>query len=202
MPRFPKIPRGAHPAVVVVVLAAAILGSFSRFSAPGRKAPPAAPVNVMAYAAMDVAHVYDGDTIRLANGEKVRFIGIDTPESIENKKLLRDAARSGTAVPDILRMGHKASLYTKSLLEGRRVRLEFDIETRDKYGRLLAYVYRVDDGLCVNEDIIRNGYAYPMTIPPNIRYADKFRQAFREARKAGRGLWQDPAFQASPAASH
>ncbi|MEI8011782.1 MAG: thermonuclease family protein [Candidatus Omnitrophota bacterium] len=154
-------------------------------------------VNAFEYAAVDVAYVYDGDTIRLSNGEKVRFVGIDTPESSDNKKLRRDARRSGTSAVDILRMGHQASRYTKSLLEGRKVRLEFDIEKRDKYGRLLAYVYRVDDGLFVNEDIIRNGYAYPMSIPPNIRYADKFRQAFRSARKNNAGLWQDSSFQTS-----
>jgi micrococcal nuclease len=136
-----------------------------------------------------VSHVYDGDTIKLANGEKVRFVGIDTPESSENKKLFRDAQRSHQDVQEILRMGRAASEYTKSLLNDRRVRLEFDIEKRDKYGRLLAYVYRADDGLFINEDIIKNGYAYPMTIPPNVRYADEFKKLFREAQKAKRGLW-------------
>ncbi len=147
------------------------------------------------YANIAVSYIYDGDTIKLANGERVRFLGIDTPESSENKKLLRDAARSGQDVRDILRMGHVAAEYTRSLLRGRRVRLEFDIEKRDKYGRLLAYVYRVDDDLFINEDIIRQGYAYPMTIPPNVRHADEFRKFFREARKAGRGLWQGQSFQ-------
>ncbi len=142
-----------------------------------------------------VSHIYDGDTISLGSGEKVRLLGIDTPESSENKKLLRDAARSGQDTGDILRMGRLAAAYTRSLLQGRSVRLEFDIEKRDKYGRLLAYVYRVDDGLFVNEEIIRQGYAYPMTIPPNIRHADGFRKLFRQARKAGRGLWRGEAWQ-------
>ena len=144
------------------------------------------------YTDIAVVHVYDGDTFRLANGEKVRLIGIDTPESSENKKLFRDAARSGQDAGAIIRMGRSAAAYARKLLAGRKVRLEFDVQTRDKYGRLLAYAYRSDDGLFINEDIIRNGYAYPMAIPPNIRHADHFRKLFRQARKAGAGLWAGP----------
>ncbi len=166
----------------------AFIGLVSRISSTP-KPVRAIDVDQKAYADIAVADVYDGDTIKLANGERVRFIGIDTPESGENKKILRDAQRSGRDVREIIKMGHVAAGYTKSLLEKRRVRLEFDIERRDKYGRLLAYVYRVDDGLFINEVIIKNGYAYPMTIPPNIRYAGEFRKAFRQARKAGLGLW-------------
>jgi micrococcal nuclease len=143
------------------------------------------------YADIAVVRVYDGDTIKVANGEKVRLVGIDTPESGENKKLFRDAARSGQDIQDIMKMGRRASAFTKGLLDGRRVRLEFDIQQRDKYGRLLAYVYRVDDGLFINAEIVRSGYAYPMTIPPNVRHADEFKALFREARKAGKGLWAD-----------
>ncbi|MBF0331072.1 MAG: thermonuclease family protein [Candidatus Omnitrophica bacterium] len=141
------------------------------------------------YPDVKVVYVFDGDTIKLADGEKVRFIGIDTPESSRNKKLLRDAGRSGRDVQQILEMGHQAAVYTRSLLDGRRVRLDFDIQRRDKYGRLLAYVYRVDDGLFINEEIIKNGYAYPMTIPPNIRHAEEFKRSFRQARKSRLGLW-------------
>ena len=160
-----------------------------RFSArsPVESSVPSAASGV--YGDIAVAYVYDGDTIKLADGEKVRLIGIDTPESSQNKKLFRDAERSGEDVNRILAMGRKAAVHTRGLLDGRRVRLEFDIERRDKYGRLLAYVYRLDDGLFINQEIISSGYAYPMTIPPNIRYADEFRKLFREAQEAGRGLW-------------
>ena len=164
---------------------------------PGQGTGSGAVSNLQEYADIAVTYIYDGDTVKLSNGERVRFLGIDTPESSENKKLFRDAARSGQDVGDILRMGHIAAEYTRSLLRGRRVRLEFDIEKRDKYGRLLAYIYRVDDGLFINEDIIRQGYAYPMTIPPNVRHADEFRRLFREARKAGRGLWQGQRYRGS-----
>lgn len=69
------------------------------------------------------------------------------------------------------------------------VRLEFDVERRDRYDRLLAYVRRVSDGMFVNAELVRSGYAQTMTIPPNVRYADRFLQLQREARREGRGLW-------------
>jgi micrococcal nuclease len=180
-----------NPLVLFVFFLSAFFTAVQQFSA--QKAPSATEVvaNGEAYGDIGVAYVYDGDTIKLANGEKVRLIGIDTPESSQNKKLLRDAGRSGEDINKILAMGRRSAQYTRSLLEGRRVRLEFDIQKRDKYGRLLAYVYRVYDGLFINEDIIRSGYAYPMTIPPNIRHADEFKELFREAQKARRGLFKD-----------
>lgn len=179
-----------NPLTFFVLFITAFIIIASRLSGPSRpRLAPDPSSEVSAYADIAVAHVYDGDTIKLANGERVRFVGIDTPESSGNKKAMRDAARSGRDVREILKMGHMAAAYTRSLLEGRRVRLEFDIERRDKYGRLLAYIYRVDDGLFVNEDIIKNGYAYPMTIPPNIRHADEFRKLFRQARQMHKGLW-------------
>jgi micrococcal nuclease len=182
--------RSFHPLVFFVLFLLAFFSVAHRFSGH-RPSSSVAAVNENEYADIGVAYVYDGDTVRLENGQKVRFVGIDTPESSENKKLFRDAARSGQDIKTILAMGRAAAVYTKSLLDGRRVRLEFDIEKRDKYGRLLAYVYRADDGLFINEDIIKNGYAYPMTIPPNIRHADEFKKLFHEAQKAGRGLWSD-----------
>ena len=197
MPQPSSFSSNVRPVLYLLAFMAFFFAVFHYSPSFPGKARPLIAVDPADYTAIDVVFVYDGDTIKLSDGEKVRFVGIDTPESSKNKKLLRDARRSGTAVDDILRMGHRAGVYTKSLLEGRKVRLEFDIERRDKYGRLLAYVYRVDDGLFVNEDIIRNGYAYPMTIPPNIRHAEKFRQAFRDARKDGAGLWRDPAFQSA-----
>ena len=74
-------------------------------------------------------------------------------------------------------------------MNGRRVRLEPDAEARDRYGRLLAYVFRVEDGRMVNESLVRGGYAIPLTIPPNDRYAERFEHAAEEARESGRGLW-------------
>lgn len=181
--------RAFHPLVFFLLFLTLFFFAAQRLSLRAPRVLPDVPADTGVYEDIAVVHIYDGDTIRLANGEKVRFVGVDTPESSENRKLFRDAARSGRDIQQILSMGRRAAEYTKALLGGRRVRLEFDIERRDKYGRLLAYVYRADDGLFVNEALVKNGYAYPMTIPPNIRYADDFRKLFREAQKAKRGLW-------------
>lgn len=136
-----------------------------------------------------IVYVNDGDTIKLNNNERVRLIGIDTPESRDGDKLSRDVKKRHSDRKTQLAMGKKASIYAKSFLEGQSVRLEYDVEQRDRYGRLLAYVYLMD-GTFVNAKIIQEGYAYPLTIPPNVRYAHLFQQWFKEARQQKRGLWQ------------
>lgn len=125
-----------------------------------------------------VTRVVDGDTIvvRLeGRNERVRYIGMDTPETV----------KPGSPVECY---GKAASAENKRLVDGRRVKLEFDVERRDRYDRLLAYV-RLLDGRMVNEELVRRGYATQLTIPPNVRYATRFRKAERAARAAGRGLW-------------
>lgn len=89
----------------------------------------------------------------------------------------------------ILKMGKLASDFTRRLVEGKRVKLVFDIEKYDKYGRLLAYVY-LEDGTFVNGRIIGEGYAQVMTIAPNVKYAQTFLRLEREAREKGIGLWE------------
>ncbi|MBE7553284.1 MAG: thermonuclease family protein [Anaerolineales bacterium] len=115
-----------------------------------------------------VAAVVDGDTIELTNGRTVRYIGINTPE--RNQPYYEEAAA-----------------LNRRLVAGKQVQLEFDVETFDQYGRSLAYVWV--DGLMVNLEIVWQGYANTLTIPPNVRYEKEFRQAEREAREAERGLW-------------
>jgi len=85
--------------------------------------------------------------------------------------------------------GRAASAYNKRLLFGRSVRLVFDAERRDRYGRLLAYVYRRPDGLFVNAELVRRGFAQTLTIPPNVAHAAEFRALAGRARHDGRGLW-------------
>ena len=125
-----------------------------------------------------VVRVVDGDTIivRLAgSNERVRYIGMDTPESVKPNSPVEC-------------FGKAASAENERLVGGRTVRLEFDVERRDRYGRLLAYIRRTD-GSMVNELLLRRGYAMTLTIPPNVRYAERFLKAQRAAREAGRGLW-------------
>ena len=137
----------------------------------------------------EVAYVYDGDTIKLDNGERVRLIGIDSPESHNNPKLVRDVNKRHSDRETQLALGKKAGMYVKDFLRGQHVRLEYDVEQHDRYGRTLAYVY-MSDGTFVNQKIIEDGYAYPLTIPPNVRYAHLFKQWFDESREQKRGLWQ------------
>ncbi|OGW75824.1 MAG: hypothetical protein A2Z72_04125 [Omnitrophica bacterium RBG_13_46_9] len=135
-----------------------------------------------------VTRVVDGDTVELENREKVRLIGIDTPESDYNPKLERDAKRTHRDYGAIIAMGKIAAGFTKNLAEGKKVRLEFDIEKRDQYGRLLAYVY-LSDGRMLNAEIIKKGYAQVYTFPPNVRHAELFLRLQKEARENKRGFW-------------
>src|SRR3954452_6357419 len=121
----------------------------------------------------------DGDTIHVRLGgveEKIRYIGVDTPESV----------KPGTPVQCFAK---RASAYNERLVGGERVRVVRDAEARDRYGRLLAYVYRARDGLFVNAELVRGGFAQPLTIPPNVAHAAQFRRLAAAARRAGRGLW-------------
>jgi len=136
-----------------------------------------------------VKRVVDGDTLVLANGDRVRLIGIDTPEIHESNKLYRDSQRSQQSASEIKEMGERSYQFTKNLVEGKVVSLEFDVEKRDKYKRLLAYVY-LKDKTFVNAEIIKQGYASLMTYPPNVKYADLFLELYREARENKRGLWR------------
>jgi micrococcal nuclease len=142
------------------------------------------------YSDILVKRVIDGDTLLLENKERVRLIGIDTPEMHDSDKLLRDSKRSRQSMAEIKAMGRKSYEFTRRLLEGKRVRLEFDVEKRDKYNRLLAYIY-LEDGTFVNAKIVEEGYASIMSFPPNIKYADFFVMLYRQARENKRGLWKD-----------
>jgi len=142
------------------------------------------------YSNIFVKRVIDGDTIQLESGERVRLIGIDTPEMHESDKLYRDSQRTGQDVGIIQELGRRAYEFTRKLVEGKRVSLEFDVEKYDKYRRLLAYVFLKNEGIFVNAEIIRQGYASLMTIPPNVKYADLFVKLYQEARQNRRGLWK------------
>jgi micrococcal nuclease len=139
-----------------------------------------------------VLRVVDGDTLKIEHGgriENLRLIGIDTPESRVNQKAKRDAARNREDIEKIINLGQEATRYAKSLVKpGDRIKIEFDRQFRDKYGRLLGYVY-LPNGKMLNEEIVKAGYANLMTYPPNVKYEDRFLRAYREARENNRGLW-------------
>jgi len=122
-----------------------------------------------------VKRVIDGDTLLLTNGERVRLIGVDTPETKHPQKTVQH-------------FGKEAYLFTKTMVEGKEVRLEFDWQRRDKYGRLLAYVY-LTDGTFLNAEIIIQGYGFAYTRFP-FKYLEEFRKYEKEARENGKGLWK------------
>lgn len=127
-----------------------------------------------------VDRVVDGDTIVAkyhGKLDRVRFIGMDTPETVDPNR-------------PVGCYGKQASDYTKSLLpKGTPIRLQFDVDQHDKYGRLLAYVYRDSDGMFVNAELVRRGYATVLTIPPNVEHVDEFTQLATQARDQNLGLW-------------
>ena len=127
-----------------------------------------------------VSRVIDGDTIELENGEKVRYIGIDTPETLDPRKPLQC-------------FGKEASAKNKELVEGKQVRLEKDVTDKDKYGRLLRYVYLGDPDqeltVFVNLELVKQGFAHSYTYPPDVKHQSEFVAAEGEARDANRGLW-------------
>ena len=127
-----------------------------------------------------VTHVVDGDTLDVdvdGREERVRLIGIDTPET----------KRPDTPVECF---GPEATDFVTGLLPvGTPIRLERDVVGRDDYGRLLAYVFRAGDGLFVNHEIVRRGYAQPLAFPPNVTYSELFVDAARAAEADDLGLW-------------
>jgi endonuclease YncB( thermonuclease family) len=127
-----------------------------------------------------VERVVDGDTFVATvrnRRERVRVIGVDTPESVDPNR------------PDEP-FGEEASDFAKHYLDGATVRLAGDVEPRDRYGRMLAYVW-LRDGTFWNALLAAEGYAQQLTIPPNVTYADLFRRLVSEARRNDRGLWAE-----------
>ncbi len=190
---------------------------------------------------LTVTRVIDGYTLQLSDGETVRLIGVDTPESADSAKRQPDANRTGQDAETIIRMGKEAAEFTRRLvapgqsgatspaaetkspnavtvvvgkpydpalisalpgspsvgkndqktapnIEDKPVRLEYDVQKKDPYGRTLAYVY-LDDGTFVNAVIIKAGYARVMASPPNVKYQELFVKLEKDARDQKRGLW-------------
>lgn len=145
---------------------------------PPRVGNPSPPVT----GTVRIERVVDGDTVVVEGNKKIRYIGIDTPETVD--------PRRGVGC-----FGKEASDKNKSLVEGKYVRLEKDVSDTDTYGRLLRYVwvYETPDatgsGIFVNEVLVKEGYARAATFPPDVRYADLFRKLQESARQENKGLW-------------
>lgn len=156
--------------VLLLLVALVLLRPWESLDGLGRDEVPETAV-------VPVTRVVDGDTVEVRLGgetEDVRYIGVDTPETV----------KPGAPVDCF---GPQASAFNHRLVEGRRVRLVLGEERRDVYGRLLAYVYLGDR--FVNAELVRRGLARTLTIPPNDRYAARFERLEIAASRAGRGLW-------------
>jgi micrococcal nuclease len=160
---------------LVVVLAGASLKGEFRSESPGvDRVPPAG--------SDEVVRVVDGDTLVLRSAGKSRLIGVDTPEVFGGQECF----------------GREASAFAKRLLPpGLRVVVERDVEERDRYGRTLIYL-RLPDRRSFNELLVAEGFAVPLTIPPNVRYAERFRELARRARERAAGLWSSRSCEGDP----
>lgn len=154
-------------------VAIAVILSFAAGVMVGRgTAPMRASENSPVFEGLvKVSRVIDGDTIEIEGGEKVRYLGVNTPESTTKKECF----------------GHEAAVRNRELVEGKVVRLERGKLDREKYGRLIRYVYV--DGKLVNLELIREGYAFAYMVK-GMNRADEFENAEREARDARRGMWK------------
>lgn len=131
------------------------------------------------YSRIFVSEVIDGDTVKLSNGRLLRYIGLDTPE-VRIK-------RNGQFIYDPQPFALEAKEYNQKLVEAKAVRVEFDLEKQDKYGRLLGYCF-IDDTF-VNAKLIQEGLAVLYTYPPNVKYVDRFVSSQKKARLEKKGLW-------------
>jgi len=136
--------------------------------------------NQVDYSQVKVLEVIDGDTVKLSNGRLLRYIGLDTPEV-----RIKDKNGDFKYLPQPFSL--EAKEFNRKLVEGKNIRIEFDIEKTDRYGRLLGYCFF--DKTFVNAKLIEQGYGVISTIPPNVKYVEFFIDAQKKARKTKKGLW-------------
>lgn len=166
------VARSLAGALAIALLAACGPGPGALRAAPGAPAP-----GLPAGVDVTVERVVDGDTVIVSGRQSVRLIGVDAPETKDPRR-------------PVGCFGQEASRFLASLLPaGTAVRLVGDVEQHDRYKRLLAYLYRASDGLFVNAELVRRGYANVLTIPPNVAHSEEFVELARQARVDNRGLW-------------
>src|SRR3989344_1028684 len=161
-----------NKALIFLIISLLFLGFSLRDQSTGYNLPTA-NLGVL------VTKVIDGDTIEIEGGVRVRYLGVDTPETKDPRKTVEC-------------FGKEAYNKNRDLVEGKRVILEKDITDKDKYDRLLRFVYlALEDGqmLFVNDYLIRDGYGHVLTIPPDVKFAEQFLEAQKQARVNNKGLW-------------
>lgn len=158
-----------------------------------------------------VSSVIDGDTFMLGNKQRVYLLGVDAP-NILDEKAQRELAKQGKNLMEVRKQARLAKKFLKSLINKKNVRLEFDIQKKDKDGRIMAYVYKLYCSKCkmnltpeakdiykyegdnvylfVNAFVVQWGYALPSSSPPNTKYDELFLKLYKEARENERGLWK------------
>lgn len=182
-----------------------MLAIFSLLASPCLAAEP-----------LTVSRVVDGNILQLFTGEQIVLIGVEAPEASNSFKLWQDAKKTGRDTKEILEMGKEAAEFVRKLVEGKQVRLEYDVQRKDKYGRTLAYVFiptkiptgaeyerRPNDGLGILEDGLRyketfvnatlvyEGYSQVMIMPPNAKYQELFVRLEKEAKERKKGVWRE-----------
>jgi micrococcal nuclease len=141
---------------------------------PSPEKTPTPEVKQAAREKVKVTRIIDGDTIEIEGGKKIRYIGIDTPETVHPDK-------------EVQCFGYEATNKNKELVENKEIEIEKDVSDTGRYGRLLRYVWM--DSIFVNDYLVRQGYAYASSYPPDIKYQDQFSKAQQEATANNRGLW-------------
>lgn len=153
-----------------VLVALVLAGAFA---ATRQNASPPAPADQDVV----VVRIVDGDTLVVTGGVRVRLIGINTPESVDPRRPVEC-------------FGKEAATALAGLVPpGTPVRLTYDVDRTDEFGRTLAYVYRRPDGLFVNAALVEQGYAHAATYPPNVAHAGEFTTLAGQARRGNAGLW-------------
>ncbi len=183
------MPRNLKPKKISYIIAGvlvALIGIIFEFFPPPNALPPSSENSKASVeeglekmnasgALVKIARIIDGDTVEIENGEKLRYIGIDTPETLDPRKPVQC-------------FGREASNKNKEIAEGKTARLEKDVNDRDQFGRLLRYVWIGDT--FVNLELVRQGYAYASAFPPDIKYQKLFEEAEKSAREQELGLWK------------
>jgi micrococcal nuclease len=173
----------------LIGLAAALL-ALAGAEPTGLTAPCSHPPRPDALPQARVVRVVDGDTVRarLDGGEeRIRLIGLDAPERFPGPRLEHQARQTGVPPEALRRWANAAYTFARRSLAGRAVGLELDVQQRDEFGRLLAYVWT--GRVLFNLELVRQGYAWAHPVPPNLRYAERFTACQQDAQAARRGLW-------------